>query len=171
MKHRIIGSLVWLALAAIVLPFIMDGAGLDDIPKPTVQSLPVAPAALQPIAIEPVINNEEIIAVAPLTEPVKKSTTNTEVTAAKITNPVLDERGLPESWVVQLASFKKQANAQALRDKLIKAKYTAYMQQHKSNYRVLVGPVPKRTDADELQTKLKKDYKLSGIVVAYGVGE
>ena len=33
MKHRLIGSLFWLALAAIIFPFFMNGEGLKDIPQ------------------------------------------------------------------------------------------------------------------------------------------
>ena len=165
MRHRIIGSLVWLSVAIIVLPFVLDGDGLKELSQaPAKISLPV-PVDIQPIEIEQV-DPAKPIALAPAaqmeTTPVAEQPSPTTATT-----PSLNAQGLPNSWVVQLASFKTKANADALRNKLIKEKYAAYMQQHNDNYRVLVGPVNTRPEADELKAKLKQGYKLNGIVVAY----
>ncbi|MDP6968702.1 MAG: SPOR domain-containing protein [Gammaproteobacteria bacterium] len=167
MRHRIIGSLVWLSVAVIVLPFVLDGDGLKDLTQAAAPVKMPVPLDIQPIEIEPV-DPAQPIALAPVAkvaEPQKAQQASN--TAPQ--KPTLDTQGLPSSWVVQLASFKSKGNADALRKKLIKDKYAAYMQQHNSNYRVLVGPVNTRTEADKLKSKLKQGYKLSGIVVAYTI--
>ena len=167
MRHRIIGSLVWLSVAIIVLPFVLDGDGLKELSQaPEKISLPV-PLDIQPIDIEQV-DPAKPIALAPAAQ-METEQTSKQPSQSTANTPALDAQGLPSSWVVQLASFKSKTNADALRNKLIKETYAAYMQQHNDNYRVLVGPVNTRSEADKLKAKLKQGYKLNGIVVAYKV--
>ena len=179
MRHKIIGTLVWLAAAVIVLPFFMDGDGLEELTKQAQQAEQPVKLAVKPIVIkQPDV--DAAIAVtkpAPAPAPTVADTSAKQPTAKPKPQPVspnkpsLDKHGLPQSWVVQLASFKQQANAKALRDKLIKAKYPAYLQASGSNHRVLVGPVNTRKEAEQMQAKLKTAYKLSGIVVTYKVDQ
>ena len=178
MRHKIIGTLVWLAAAVIVLPFFMDGDGLEELTKQAQQAEQPVKLAVKPIVIkQPDV--EAAIAVtkpAPTAKPTagtseKQSVAKPKPQPVSSNKPTLDKQGLPQSWVVQLASFKQQANAKALRDKLIKAKYPAYLQASGSNHRVLVGPVNTRKEAEQMQAKLKTAYKLSGIVVTYKVDQ
>ena len=73
------------------------------------------------------------------------------------------------AWRVQLASFSDRPHALALRNKLRAKGYQALVQEvrarHRLMYRVLVGPGMSRTRADALQTRLRKDTKLNGIVI------
>lgn len=176
MRHKIIGTLVWLAAAVIVLPFFMDGDGLEELAKQAQEADQPVKLAVKPI----VIKQPDVDAAIAVTKPAQlnQQASNTDSTTATgqakaVTKdkPSLDKQGLPQSWVVQLASFKQQANAKALRDKLIKAKHPAYLQTNSNNYRVLVGPVNTRKQAEQLQAKLKATYKLSGIVVTYKVDQ
>ena len=178
MRHKIIGTLVWLAAAVIVLPFFMDGDGLDELTKQAEQAEQPVKLAVKPI----VIKQPDIDKAIAVTKPAVSNTPKQDDAAANAApvqkpkptatqKPTLDKQGLPQSWVVQLASFKQQANAKALRDKLIKAKYPAYLQASGSNHRVLVGPVNTRKEAEQMQAKLKTAYKLSGIVGTYKVDQ
>jgi DedD protein len=171
MRHKIIGSLVWLGLAIIVLPFVLDGDGLKDLAKAPTQIEMPAPIDVAPIEIE-TIDPAKPIALAPVAD--TKDKVKPEQSAAKpmttsSNKPSLDAQGLPNSWVVQLASFKSKDKAEALLKKLLKAKFAAYVQEFNDYYRVLVGPVNTRSEADTLKGKLQQDYKLSGIVVAYNL--
>jgi len=169
MRHRIIGTLVWLSLAAIVLPFVMDGAGMKDLEAEQNQTITTpVPLTVKPIVIEPV-DTAKPIALAPEAA-VEVDTKPASVQQAP-KNPALDAQGLPQSWVVQLASFKSDANAKKLRDKLVKAKYAAYMQTSDDNYRIFVGPVNTRDEAEKLKAKLKQSFKLSGFIVTYKVNQ
>ena len=75
----------------------------------------------------------------------------------------------PTAWRVQLASFSDRPHALALRNKLRAKGYQAFVQEvrarHRLMYRVLIGPGMSRARADALQARLRKDTKLSGIVI------
>jgi len=170
MRHKIIGSLVWLGLAIIVLPFVLDGDGLKDLAKAPTQIAMPAPLEVAPIEIE-TVDPAKPIALAPVadTKESKPEQSTAKPKATSSNKPSLDAQGLPNSWVVQLASFKSKDKAEALLKKLLKAKFAAYVQEFNDYYRVLVGPVNTRSEADTLKGKLQQDYKLSGIVVAYNL--
>lgn len=74
------------------------------------------------------------------------------------------------SWAVQVGSFTEPANASRLRDSLRAKGYPAYVEQVKLSsgaaYRVRVGPVLSRADAEAIQTKLAKNDQ-RGIVVPH----
>jgi DedD protein len=170
MRHKIIGSLVWLGLAIIVLPFVLDGDGLKDLAKaPTQITMPV-PLEVEPIEIE-TVDPAKPIALAPVadTKESKPEQSTAKPKATPSNKPSLDAQGLPNSWVVQLASFKSKDKAEKLLQNLQKAKFAAYVQEFNDYYRILVGPVNTRSEADTLKGKLQQDYKLSGIVVAYNL--
>lgn len=73
-----------------------------------------------------------------------------------------------EGYVVQIAAFRRDADAQRLAQKL-KADFPVYV--HQVNladkgqwFRVLVGPVAKRTEADTLRQKVKEKAGIEGFV-------
>ena len=140
MKHRIVGSLILLSLAVIILPFWLDGAGLQEyktmqqplIPKASELSLDVASVAVNRIKkLDP--SDSEILQLSPIPAtdkpPIKSKQTQQAVKQAKLdpNNGVLNAQGLPEGWVVQLGNFGNRANAARLRDKVIKAGFAGYM--------------------------------------------
>lgn len=90
--------------------------------------------------------------------------------------PVKSETALakpevPAAWVVQVGSFGAKNNAEALRDKLRKRGYAAFVEPYpqagKTMYRVKIGPEIKRETADGLRERLEKKEQLKGIVVAH----
>ena len=75
--------------------------------KPAAASVkPTAPAVASVVKTAPVV--PVVKAAAPVVAPVVKTA------AAK-----LDANGVPESWVIQVASLSQQANAQQLQQKLL----------------------------------------------------
>ena len=169
MRHRIIGTLVWLSLAVIVLPFVLDGGGMKDLEAVQNQAITTPVPLKIKTDVLPTVDTAQTIELAP--EAVTEVEIKPEDLQQAPSKPILDAQGLPQSWVVQLASFKSEANAMALRNKLIKAKYAAYLQTSGDNYRIFVGPVNTRDEAEKLKTKLKKGYKLSGFIVTYKVDQ
>ncbi|KAF0192166.1 MAG: DedD protein [Gammaproteobacteria bacterium] len=83
--------------------------------------------------------------------------------------------GAPSAWVVQLGSFSSRDNAFALRDKLRKRRYAAFVDDvaggpgNKRIYRVRVGPELLRSRADTLRIQLEKEFRLKGMVVTHEV--
>ncbi|MFV2060311.1 MAG: SPOR domain-containing protein [Gammaproteobacteria bacterium] len=75
------------------------------------------------------------------------------------------------AWVIQVGSFSSKKNALALRNKLRKKKYHAFveavMKQSDVSYRVRVGPEVKKITAETTQKRLKKEMKINGIVMKY----
>ena len=72
-------------------------------------------------------------------------------------------------WLVQLGSFRESENARALRKSLEARGYTAFVEAGPSAqgevFRVFVGPVPRREQAEDSAAKLRSEMALKGIVV------
>ena len=71
-------------------------------------------------------------------------------------------------YAVQLAAYSKAADANALRDKLRAAGFSAFTEvvntDKGSLTRVRVGPVLNRAEADQLKAQVKSKVGLDGIV-------
>lgn len=75
----------------------------------------------------------------------------------------------PQAWVVQVGSFGEESKAMALRDRLRKDKFNAFVERyasadHHTMFRVRVGPELERTRAEALQKRLAEQEKLKGFV-------
>ena len=191
-KQRIVGTVVLLTLAFIFLPIVFDGQGSYEpamtsrIPdSPQVSILP------EPVQSRPIIIAEtetETEREAELASPASNDAAGAEVPIAVeaapesvgVTTsepvfsrevPQLDRAGLPQAWVVQLASFADVENARNLLARLQSAGYKAYIRSvvgdQGGRSRVLVGPWVVRARADETQTELQAQFQLAGMVVAY----
>lgn len=72
-------------------------------------------------------------------------------------------------WVVQLGSFRESENARALRKSLLDKGYTAFVEPGPSAqgdvFRVFVGPMPRRQEAEDSAARLRREMALKGIVV------
>lgn len=72
-------------------------------------------------------------------------------------------------WLVQLGSFRESENARALRKSLEARGYTAFVEAGPSAqgevFRVFVGPMPRREQAEDSAAKLRSEMALKGIVV------
>ncbi len=79
--------------------------------------------------------------------------------------------GKIRAWTVQVGSFNTSAKALKLRSTLRKKGFKAYVEkirkQKKTYYRVRVGPVLNRKDADNSLKKLKKAGQTSAYVVRH----
>jgi len=73
-----------------------------------------------------------------------------------------------DAWVVQMGSFARQNNADALRDRLRKAGYRAFVSRHdgggKAVYRVQVGPELSRRQAARQRDELRRKLEIKGII-------
>ena len=194
LKQRIVGAVVLVALGVIFIPMILNrddshsGISSTNIPeKPrelqqlanqTTPALPSAPE--QPAATRQIVDKDTPPlpqATAPLAQetpaPVKPETTRAaipETTKEKPPTPSAPVKA--RGWVVQIASFTDRNKALQLRNRLRKAKFISFVEattaKHGTLYRVRVGPVIKREEADKLQAKIARQLKLKGaLVMAY----
>lgn len=169
--------------AAIVLPLILDGerppelgvqVHVSDPPAfPVVKISPVQPidepvqntSTKQdtPVATEKTPQEISLLPV-PSKSVDMKSETKKEVVSSKETPPSITPA---ERWTVQIATFKNQDNAVRLEGKLKEAGFPAYRMTTNSLYKVYVGPELSRATSEKTQESIKKQFKLSGIVIKF----
>lgn len=144
LRKRIIGAILLLGLAIIIVPMLLN--------HPVNEHLGMSNLHQRPLVASISFSDEQSIGLAPTTS---ASTTDTLVEGA---------------WLIQLASFSEQTNAQQLVKKL-QQQYPAFLQSltvdDKSIYRVLIGPFTKQQEAQQLIIDLQKQWQLKGHVIAY----
>lgn len=188
LKQRIVGAVVLVALGVIFIPMILNrddntsgisGTNIPSKPQaleqlseqkpPAAATLPPAPSETRqlvdkdtpplPMATPTPLPSQ---APTPLSTPVPSETPSpapTPVSAPKT----------PHGWVVQLASFSDRSKALALRDRARKAGYRCFVESISGKqgtlYRVRVGPVVKRVQAEKLQTGINRKLKLKKTLI------
>ncbi len=82
--------------------------------------------------------------------------------------PTSDSSAL-SSWMIQVASFGDEANAITLRDQLRSAGYVAHVNHSGASapYRVRVGPLVNRSDAEATRDRIESAFDLKGILVSH----
>ncbi|WP_345194628.1 SPOR domain-containing protein [Kistimonas scapharcae] len=161
-KQRITGAAVLIAAGLLLYPLLFDDAVFRDdeaaqIPPPL--PVPEVPAYVAEID-------------RPLPALPEEPVDDEELAAKDNAVPELGADHIPVSWTLQLAAFVQKENAVALRDRLRKDGYRAYLRtvtlsDGKSVVRVYVGPELVRNKAETLLTELDKGYELEGLVVRY----
>ena len=180
-KQRIIGAIVLVALAVIFIPILLPGhrdLGFIESdshipPKPAeLENLKVLelekplPAPAPPKVIRTPIDEQS--PPAPETEKETPRVVEKPAKAEKPPAPVKqtksDKTTPTKAWVVQVGSFSKRDNAMRLRDQLRNKGYETFVEQistaDKIFYRVRVGPVVTRSNAEALQKELQAKVKL-----------
>ena len=191
-KHRVVGLAVILSIGAIIAPAVVKKSSqrFDErtattfhvpqrptYPKVTVadekevfSTVKVAHVELdKPRLTKPKVNQiakaQPIANLSPPTTPVVLAKKN-----AIQKQPVKHSR----RFSVQLASFTRQKNADALVETLSKKGYKAHFEKvsgksGRTIFKVVVGDEVKRESALKLRQKLVKSTKLNGIVIAHRV--
>ncbi len=110
-------------------------------------------------------------AVEKKTPPVKVASAKPTPKPTKKTNTVQKLRAGLSAWAVQVGSFGSKKNAFALRDKLRKKGFSAFVDivyvKDIANFRVRVGPEIKRESAESLRKKLAGIYKGRTFIVKH----
>lgn len=180
---RLIGAAVLLAIAVIVLPFVLDGAGSQheyeyaatQPPQPERQIAERSYSSRQPLPPVPVIDEVQIEKprTAVLAESIERTSDQSTLPEAKL-SPVADETALEtypisDGWNIQVASFVKDANAQKLLGRLRNAGLPAYVNEvagkSRKILRVFVGPIGNQIDALALKNRVDQDYRVESIMV------
>lgn len=190
---RLIGAAVLLAIAVIVLPFVLDGAGsqreyeyAETLPvqpdrpvaeksyssrqplpeAPGVQDIPVVTTEAPPVFESPVVVPEAAAALdagSVTQEPVVTAEASTSAT------PALPVTQIPLGYNIQVASFVKEVNARKLVNRLKSENLPAYVNQVQGRnspiLRVFVGPIESRIDALALKNQVDRNYRVESILV------
>ncbi len=103
--------------------------------------------------------------------PAKKETANIKPLAGKPDKKLSTTLPAPSAWVLQLGSFESRGNAIALRNRLRKNGFRAFVDDivvsGKKINRVFVGPELVKINTDILKRELKEDMNLNGMVIPY----
>ena len=197
-KQRLVGALVLAALAIVFIPVFFNlepSVPIDEttqIPpapevEPVVVAEPEAPAVGYQVPdhesafrldsdAEVAQNGRQAPPPAPAkTEPAKaaeaKPRTATPAKQAPPKAPTLAASGLPESWVIQVASFREASAAGQMNDKLQQAGHKAFVRQGVSGgntvHRVYVGPHVLRRSADEEKARIDAAHKVDSLVMRF----
>jgi DedD protein len=187
LKQRLVGAIVLVALAVIFIPMILDGGDDRSLPAHG-EAIPDKPATLKrlektkPAAVDipappPIVERRLIDDQAAPPQPdtrqseITKPNTNTKKAAADDNSKQASLEKSAKAWVVQVGSFEHQKNALALRDRLRKYQYRAFVESVKNNgsviYRVRIGPEVRRSSAEQIQQKLKARHKINGVVMGH----
>lgn len=183
LKQRLLGAIVLVALAVIFIPMLLSGGRDVDMPvfgsnvperSPEIKNIKHIDIA-EAQSTEPQSINPKTIPVAPgVAEPEVVEEEKPNVIVETITELTKDEKkpSIKETvWAVQVGSFSNRSNAFALKEKLRKSKVHAFvervMNDGKATYRVRVGPEISKEKAEALKEQLKKDFKLTGLVVKH----
>jgi DedD protein len=181
LKQRIVGAIVLVALGVIFIPIILErdepgisGSNIPVMPKElerlSEREMPVPPEQPEKPATTRQPGDEQTPAGMAENAAVVESKDVSQSTPAKATTtPDKTSKTPARAWVVQVASFSDRKKALALRDRLRKSKYIAFVESLSTSnstlYRVRVGPVVKRSEAEVLQKKIIKEFKLKDALV------
>ena len=168
-KQRIVGGFVLLALALVLFAVLFDFSDAPQVdstsripPKPEIPAVEVA-EPVRPENIEPAPSPEEDFALG-VDEPEQAVVPTPEP-------PKLSEEGLPESWVLQVGSFREAERANALVKNLLADGYRAFVQHQKDASgqlsRVFVGPKVQKEKLLQEKAAIDKKYRLNALVVRF----
>lgn len=185
LKQRLVGALVLLALGVLFVPVLFEPENRRSVDRTT--QIPPAPQ-IKPVEVAEPQRNERIEEAKPAREmyqllpeeseqPTESAvdTNNSKAVAtqqsAKPDRNVLDDRGVPKAWAVQVASFNTEKRALVLRDQLLDKEYPAFTRTLDTSKgrvtRVYVGPKINRDKARKLKTELDKSLKIDSLVVKF----
>ncbi len=176
MRQRVVGVVVLVVLAAVLTPLLLnlDGEYIVDQrsqipPRPNIVPVEIPPPEAV-AGLEQADNPEQLFDLDESRGEATSQQTEDD-TDAVVTQPGLTAEGIPESWVLQVASFTDQGKAKALTDRLLADKYHAYSKHFaadgKTNYRVFVGPKILKQDLVDEQVVIEKKYRVKALVMRF----
>ena len=175
LRQRLWGATVLIALAVVVLPLLLDGAGSESRFR-RVEKLREEPPRL--VGTERADRPARFAAdggarasdpgaeprAAPVAAPEPRG-------APPVASARPDPAGLPRAWVVQAGSFRDRSNALAVLDTLRRAGHPAFVtdagERGAPLYRVRVGPLVDAPSAGRLRDAVVALLGRNAIVVAY----
>lgn len=178
-KHRLIGAAILAAIAVLFLPsFFKDQ---QQFQVDTNSQIPLRPQItavdfnepVQPQDIQPAPAPETMF--VPEENPVADVANNAIPPADKDSAPVpempLNTEGLPDAWVLQVASLSSKESATKLRDQLQSQGYKAYIRSLNvasgEAHRIYIGPKLDKSEAQRLKQEVDKKLKVNSLVLPF----
>ncbi|MGM0563425.1 MAG: SPOR domain-containing protein [Pseudomonadota bacterium] len=184
MKQRLVGASIWVLLAVVFLPSILDGSGVEGQADEIALGLPSQHATT--LILQPDAESAEVVAVekplevrpdtpaparpAPEAPPVEPAPAPQEQSTSD-PDPVPGKTDVDKGWIVQIGSFSSRDNAEGLSDQLGEAGYHSFVEASGIGssrvYRVRIGPSETRDQAESVRKRLQSDEKRDGLVMEY----
>ena len=170
-RYRLTGLVFLVAVAAVFLPMLFDGAGVEPM-----QLDPLPPAHFEverdvspPPDMTPVVAARESLESA-VDEDGYATDTGTRVGDAVLMEDDADVEA-DRKWAVQVASFSQEENAARLIEQLRGDGYAAFVSHVKQGgeraTRVAVGPVIESEAAARLKAELDRRYDFDAVLVRF----
>jgi|SRR5690606_12808328 len=174
LKQRLVGALVLVALGVIFLPSLFNGGRPEQ--AALLKEVPPVPEVVIPEFQEP-IRSADFLDEAPrdvtqlyAMEP-KTPQGEERVVENPLPQPKLDSKGLPDSWVLQVASFSDAKRADQLKKSLQAKNYKTFTRtankDNKKVIRVLIGPEIDTKKLANIKVAVDRDFKVKSIVVKF----
>lgn len=170
-KHRLVGALVLLSLGILFLPALLyrDDAVQEIVVRPQAPIPPAPPVEPIPPIVKPkpptVAEPPE-----PLFEP-KAPTVVAKDEEPEPASPRLTEKGVPEGWLIQVASLSLEKSAEVLVSRLKSDGYSAYWEVANTaqgeRYRVFVGPQIDKSRAEAIKTAIDESYQVTSRLLRF----
>lgn len=152
LKHRIIGAIILLSLAVVFLPILLDGGERPQLPQ-TTSPIPASPPKPELKVREPEPQTKpSIVQAAPERDQWQSG---------------LTERHNLAAWTLQAASFKEEANATKLRDRIRDKSIRAYVRHREPYYVVYAGPFADPNKAEQTKAALNKHFRIKALLMDY----
>jgi len=184
LKQRVVGALVLVVLGVIFLPMILDFKGDRRINKttripssPDIQPVIMTPSK-KPVGISEPKSSKDVYRLEGAVdsfEPEETSTTKPVSSKSATTNSnkpkILDEKGLPLTWVIKVVSYTDQSKAKelsldikasGLKSFVLSAKISG-----KTYHRVFIGPFVEKARAINTQKIINKQYKVQSDLLKF----
>jgi len=157
LQQRLLGAILLVALGVIFIPVLLDGSGFKSRQGRSIE-MPAEPEfpPLSEVKLKPVVPTR----IKEKPAPVKKPESRKPKTELK--QPV-------KAFSLQVSTVTVKNNAYALRDKLRKGGYSAYVETRtrngKTSYRVRIGPELDKSRLEQMKKTLSKEQGLDGFIV------
>jgi len=166
LRQRLWGAVVLIAIAVIVLPLLLDGAGSESQFR-RVEQLREAPQVPE--------QRSPDRALAPQLAPanpaqVRAPESQAEPEAQSLPAEVALPAPALTAWVVQAAAFTQENDARALRDQLRSAGYASFVgdrDAESDSFRVLVGPMIRKQTAEKARKSVAALLNNDPIIMSY----
>ncbi len=178
-KQRMVGAIVLVCLAIIIIPIILRPNHISR-QQFQVQPIPEMPEEISQTLIKyskppqleprpPMPEPESVPVDAVNRNQVESLQLKTMPSAKVVARPL--KPNYRQSYTIQVGSFSQQHNALRLEKKLKQKGYHAFVEKiHISSgyrYRVRVGPFVRYEQAEQLQKKIRKQFKLDTRITIY----
>ena len=166
-RNRVMGGVFFIALAVIFIPMLFDeprGPALEIEPMPKLVIDPVPDIPLPNAGTAIAKRNE-------LREHIDDEGFLVE-SGTRLGDVTLDVDAIESDvWAVQLGSFRDEARANTLRERLMNDGQSTWVSQAKINdelmTRVAVGPFQEKLDAEAFRVKATEKYEVEALVVGF----